>query len=746
MLSEELQKALAVIRDEFDKEDTDTRERQIRQWKKLEFYWAGITKIWWDAVANDWRLAPDADSNESDEHKQINVFRAYLESIIAALSTTVPPIKCAPDDADNISDVLTAKGGTKIASLIYTQIDAPLLWCRALFIYCTQGMIAAYNYSVENKKFGTVEVGVYEDIEKDVPIFTCPNCLTEIQEPDSKWCPNCKTEIEPAEGTIKQSTNELVRTDKKPKARQKIEVNGGLFVKVPNYARNQDDIPYLAYCYETHYSNVYKKYPHLRGMLDGEGTAITGDDLYERWGRMSPQYYGDEPKNTPTVRNWWFRPSAFEVIGDEDLRKDLLKKFPDGVKCVWVNDHYAEAIPEDLDEHWTLTFNPLSEYLHFNPLGDLLTGVQDINDELIALSLGTIEHGIPQTFADPSVLNFDAYRQMETVPGAIYPAKAKSGKTLSEAFYTVDTATLSPEVEPFAAKIQEMGQFVSGALPALFGGNQANSSRTAAQYSMSKNQAMQRLQITWKMVNFFWKNTFSKVIPAYIATMMEDERQVKEEHNSFINIVIKKSEMDGKIGSYSIESSENLPVTWGQVHDTVMQLMQLNNPAILESLGAPENLQVLSSALGLNDFNLLGIKDREKQYEEIQLLTHSEPLPQQNPMTGQMEEVTSVMPELEVDNHAIESELCRDWLVGEMGRQCKIDNPTGYKNVLLHLAAHKQMMQQLQMQEMMAGQPMNMGQPPLDNGSSNGQKPQGPSQQLRPLPQGNKNASSGQPN
>ena len=740
MLSEELQKALATIRDEFDKEDVDTRERQIRQWKKLEFYWAGITKIWWDATAHDWRIAPEFENDE--EHKQINVFRAYLESIIAALSTTVPPIKCAPDDADNTSDVLTAKGGTKIASLIYGQIDAPLLWCRALFVYCTQGMVAAYNYSVEDEKFGTVDVGIYEDIEKDVPIFTCPNCLNEIENPDSMWCESCGTEVEPVEGTIKESTNELVRTDTRPKARQRIEINGGLFVKIPNYARKQEDIPYLSYCYETHYTNVFKKYPHLRGKIETEGSSTNGDEIYERWGRMSPQYYGDEPRNTPTVRNWWFRPSAFEVIGDEKTRNSLLKKFPNGVKCVWVNDHYAESLDESLDEHWTLTVNPLSEFLHFNPLGDLLTSVQDINDELISLSLQTIEHGIPQTFADPSVLNFDAYRTMETVPGAIYPAKAKSGKTLQEAFYTVDTATLSQEVEPFSAKIQEMGQFVSGALPALFGGNQANSSRTASQYSMSKNQAMQRLQITWKMINFFWKNTFSKVIPAYIKTMLEDERQVKEEHNSFINVVIKKSELDGKIGAYSIESSENLPSTWGQVHDTVMSLIQLNNPAVLESLAAPENLQVLSNALGLNDFNLLGIKDREKQYEEIQLLTHSDPLPQMNPMTGMEEEVTSVMPEYEVDNHAIEAELCRDWLVGEMGRQCKVDNPSGYKNVLLHLKVHNQMIQQKQMEEMMSQMPMNMGQPPNGNNQP-GQQPQGQNQ-LRPLPQGKKSNGSGQ--
>src|SRR5712692_239851 len=130
-VDEELQIALKSIVDQFEKDDQEVRYRQIRLWKKLNYYWNGITNIWWSEQAHDWRIWNEADDQE---RKQINVFRAYLESIIAALSVTVPMIKCKPDDADNINDVLTAKGGTKIAELIYDHIDAPLLWCKALFI------------------------------------------------------------------------------------------------------------------------------------------------------------------------------------------------------------------------------------------------------------------------------------------------------------------------------------------------------------------------------------------------------------------------------------------------------------------------------------------------------------------------------------------------------------------------------------------------------------------------------------
>src|SRR5712691_2946601 len=177
-ISEELQIALKTIIDQFEREDQTTRYRQVRLWKKLNYYWNGITNIWWSEQAHDWRIWNESDDDQ--ERKQINVFRAYLESIIAALSATVPTIKCKPDDADNVNDVLTAKGGTKIAELVYDHIDAPLLWCKSLFIYCTQGMVAAYNYTDENEKYGTVDVAKYKDKEEDVSSQTCPNCGTEL--------------------------------------------------------------------------------------------------------------------------------------------------------------------------------------------------------------------------------------------------------------------------------------------------------------------------------------------------------------------------------------------------------------------------------------------------------------------------------------------------------------------------------------------------------------------------------------
>src|SRR6186713_2497660 len=114
-LSEELKNQLKQIIDHFDDEDRAVRDRQIKQWRKLKLLWENVQHTYFSEVAHDWRM-PDvgAGTDESDQgfyDKPVNIFRAYLESIIAALSITVPPITCYPDDADNPLDVITAKTG-----------------------------------------------------------------------------------------------------------------------------------------------------------------------------------------------------------------------------------------------------------------------------------------------------------------------------------------------------------------------------------------------------------------------------------------------------------------------------------------------------------------------------------------------------------------------------------------------------------------------------------------------------------
>jgi hypothetical protein len=767
-IDDDTKRLLKQIVDHFDDEDRAVRDRQIRQWRRLKLLWENIQHAYYSEVAHDWRIPESERSGEDSDQgfydKPVNVFRAYLESIIAALSVTVPPITCYPDDAENPLDLVTAKAGDKIAALVFKHNDVPLLWLHALFVFCTEGMTACYTYAKADEKYGTYEDKKYDEVTETYEQPICPFCQAEMgdkvqtnlikdqfapsDEDVPAWniteemdiCQNCMRTVLPQKQRSNLIVTRLVGITTHPKSRVCMEVFGGLFVKIPVWARTQAECSYLIYSYETHFANVLEQYPELRDKIQRGGATY---DLYEQWGRTSPQYRGEHPINNVTVRNCWLRPSSYNILNEDEI-KDLRKQFPNGVKVVVVNDQVAAACNEALDDCWTITNNPLSDYIHFDPVGLLLTSVQDITNDLISLVLQTVEHGIPQTFADPKVLNFNAYRQSEVIPGGIYPATPKSGRALSEGFYEVKTATLSQEVLPFAQKIQEIGQLVSGALPSLFGG-QMSGSRTASEYSMSRAQALQRLQTTWKMLLLWWKNVFGKVIPLYIKEMKDDEKQVKkDEFGNFVNVFIRMAEIQGKIGSIELEANENLPITWNQQKDAIMELFGMNNDAIMATLMSPENIPYIKKAIGLSEYIIPGEDDRQKQYEEIQLLVNSEPIvvppdpmmAQQAMMMGMPPpppvELPSIEPDFDVDNHPLEADICRRWLVSDAGRMTKLENPNGYKNVLLHMKMHKDMDMQKQMQDMQKQMMAQQGMmPPVQQAGQGApvnqqQGPQGP--------------------
>lgn len=170
-----------------------------------------------------------------------------------------------------------------------------------------------------------------------------------------------------------------------------------------------------------------------------------------------------------------------------------------------------------------------------------------------------------------------------------------------------------------------------------------------------------------------------------------DEREVvRNQDGSFVNLFIRRAELEGSIGKIELEANENLPQTWAQTKDTIEKLMQNASPVIQQMISDPNNLPLIHDALGLPDFYVPGENDVIKQYDEIKILLNSEPIPSMeiDELTGQPREEPSVEIDPMMDNHAIEFSVCRSWAVSEAGQEAKKINPAGYKNVLLHAAAH----------------------------------------------------------
>jgi hypothetical protein len=684
-------------------------------YKKHDLFWHGIQKVVQDDISRDW-VTPQGFLNshqnlELDENgiedRPINIYRAHGESIIAALSTGLPYVRFFPDDADNSADLNTAKASSKIAELVQRQNEAEILFIYALFLMYNQGVVFAYTYHDEDEKYGVITKQVQNGLKTEqIEQPTCPLCQYPFPEetiPDEMGnltCESCGQSIPQDEivpQTLELQTPNMEEVQE-PKAQEKIELFGPLNVRVPTFCRKLRDVPYLCLEIEQHVSLLREIYPDFFERIETKNSG----ELYERWARENSEF---QSKDVLTVRKFWLRPYSLNIYGTGQDKKEIIEalkiKYDKGVCVTFIEDMLVDAYDDDLDARWTATESPLDTKIHADPLGAPILPVQEIRTEFVELIVETVEQGIPHTFADPDVLDFDAYKENQNGVGMVHPAKARAGANLGNYFFTLHTATLSAETKEFVASLDADAQFVGGAFPSVFGGMLKGGSQTAAEYEMSRNQALQRLSTSWKVINSWWARVMEKCVRSYIEHVQGDEKIVKTSGDSYINSWIRSSELKGKIGGASSETSEQFPVSWVQKRAMLLELMGMNNPFIMMALQDVENANKANQLL-MPDLKAPGTDDRDKQLAEIAELLTGQPYeePVIDPMTGlpgfDPETGAEIPPKLmpsveidpEVDNHDVHIQVCKAWAVSISGRAAKVENPEGYANVIAHMMMH----------------------------------------------------------
>jgi len=694
---------------EAEREDEDIRRRPLREAKRNECYFSNMQKFFYDEVARDYRALESVvkEVEELEDIKQINIYRPFLESLIAALSVSLPNVEFTPDDSEDSDDVETAEAYTRISELVAKHNLAPLMLIKAITLFFNQGTIFGYNYYKEDSAYGVIRKPITETNSKLVGDLQCPECgntlgSTDIvnnkslnpdvlKSPDiqraaigaaqammpQQTCENCNQNVTPEiAGTRIEYEDEVVGYEETPKGRSRFDIFGMTSVKIPFYARNQESIGYLILRLEDHIAKFKKVYSEFADKIGAEG-GDTG--RYERWSRLPLEYNSGVMKNITTLRTAWFRPWYFYHLAIEDA-EFLESKYPNGVSASIIGDTIVEKKVEKLDDKWTLSFDPRSNYVHGEPHGNLLVPLADAETDIFNLGLQSIEYGIPETFAHPKTLNLQKYKETRAAPGMIVPALPPGpDKTISDGFHTLQTATLSGEYTRFAESLTQKQQFVSGAFPSIFGGAPEGSD-TAAVYQESRNRALQRLQLTWQIISVFWSRLITKCVTDYAENLKEDESYSKKQNGTFVNVWVRTSQLKGKIGHVEPEVSQQIPQSWSQKKDFFMQLIQLQIPEVGQIVLHPNNIENLKQMVGMPEFYLPGECDRNKQFSEYYELSQGQSLDGQH---------SSVPIDIVVDDHQLQMLVLKNILVGSVGVQLYKTNPQGYQNCILHYREHE---------------------------------------------------------
>lgn len=713
---DELNDLLLALLLNYDRDDEITRDAQLRLWVRNDLFIKGITNVYYSTISRDYRsLADGPDESEYDDDlddKVVNLLKPYRESIVAALSVGLPVTRFYPEDADNADDILAAQTWTRAADLIRRKNKAKFLFIRALSIYWAEGFVAAYNYADTDSKYGVQQVP-RAPVDQTTYNHTayCPDCAGPLAQgqsdqpfpPDQPGptvaCPDCAQNVQTMVESEPTTTQVSDGFDSVPKTKECVEIYGGRHVQVAPYARNIQQTPYLILNEDFNINQMKEEHREFADKISVGGDRM----LYDRWARLGFRYRSDYATKIVTRRKAWFHPWAFHELGFDNADL-LLQMFPDGICATFVGDILVKIIAEKMEDHWTVATDPMEDYIHGEPPMNASVPIQEMYTEATQLTLETMRYSITETFIDSTILDLKKYALEEIKPGTITPVKAPLGGNVGASITSTKPATLSQEVNIFREKLQEDGQFTSGAFPSIYGGQIQTGSDTAAEYSMSRAQAMQRLQLFYQMMSFFWSDLEGKATRDFLANLRTDQSDVVSQGKSaFITVWIKQSELTGAIGTIEPESSEQFPVSWAQKRDALYQLIQLNNDFLNEAIYHPENRSYVAEVLGLPDLYIPGDEDRVKQLHEILELIQGQPIP-----TGQVgpDGQPALMPSIPIDpgidDDVVQIGVIKAWCISPVGIYVKQTNQMGMANVEAHMKMHMAHQAQMQQQQMMA--------------------------------------------
>lgn len=686
---DEVANALKQLLQNAENEDRALRDRYLNIWQRLDFYWNNILDIFQDPTTGIWRTPNWTELEGELPPRLINIYRPHGEAIVAALSIEVPAVYFHPDDADNPDDIEAAKAYRSIVELLQLHNDAPMQIIKSIVTLFNYGTIFGYNYRHADPKFGTIKSPKIQLTDITTFQSLCPQCGTTFDvsegQPDIAYsCVECGYQGPPEVIPILEQIPQIVGFDESPKGTVCQEIYSGLNVKVPAYVRKQEDCGYLLL-------RFLQGTAMLRSVFQEEGIEDGQSLDWESYAKIPISYLWEMPENAANVSCLWVRSWQFFQLPDKLLVARLVKTFPDGCYAIFVNDNFMVAYPENMDDHWTISANPMGDNLYARPLGENLSTIQDIRAQLVEIEIQTAEFGIPETFADPRVLDFTKYGQGQSKPGMITQVKAQPGKSIADGFHTNKPAVLSPEIAPLKSQMDQDAQFVTGSFASVYGGVMQGGSKTASEYAQSRAAALQRLGTIWRIVKSFWCKFQSRSAVEYanvLKELGEDERFTKRDGENFVNNWIRVSSLRGKVGRVEPESSEQLPVSWAAKKDELKMLLATNNDMILSWLAAPENIGFVKDTLGIPELHIPGENARVRQLTEFQMTAQGIDVPI-NP---------------EIDNHAVHIQVLKSLLESPIR-----DGLTeqGFQATMAHLSYHLEyeaMMMQQQMDQQLAAQ------------------------------------------
>lgn len=520
----------------------------------------------------------------------------------------------------------------------------------------------------------------------------------------------------------------------------KISAHGVLETKaVPITANCQEDLVAFILSDELDIYKAKGKYPKYKKQIN-EGSESLGESAYERLARLgvlqgsSTMRAGDAFSHLVTRHVVFLRPETFDKL-DDKIREEIETQFPDGAKVIFCGEQYCGSQNISMDEQITIGFPGPGDGMSRPSMGKRVVPLQDAFNDELNLWHEAHDYCVPTLFMYSETGDIEAVRQQISEPGNIVPFSAlpPGASSAESAFYAAVLEGIPATLPQLIEFLQgPLAQFISGAFPALFGGDTGDND-TAKGISIQRDQAMGRMGLPWGSVQRLFAGAYTNAVIAVVKNSSDEDNFSYSIPNKTGGITVEKLSIGDLRDGNAIckaDTDASFPESTNAKRQTYQTLMAAaeRNPILAQTMADPNNLEYGHDIIGLPDLVVPGAQSRNKQLIEIEQLLAESPIPPtmaeiqqaalQNPQlmqamtqweqqnqaaaqSGQGPIPPPIPPEMftpsvgidaDFDNNAVEYQTVADWLSGDLCRKEKEKTPPnlqGIQNVRLHGLLHK---------------------------------------------------------
>src|SRR5580658_322962 len=727
----------------FSRDSPPRREEIIRIWERRLFdrgfqHILPLRQGGWALPAQGTGYGYGEESSKSNF--ETNIYNSFNQMITAALTREVPNTRFKSSRPHDDAGITAAQSSESLKiqiirnnkMLTLLEDACRLLWTdgRVIFETCYMKDAARFGYADddddedEDDKQKKEREGVVPEDENDGHLPS-----TEGGESDDGGGTGQDSDSESGEtdeDSEKESEKEIDGSEdeeKEPNGQEVIRCGGALEWKLPIRANCLNDCGYAIRSQEFDQFKEKAQFPDVAENIKPAKGGPGGDDLDRlarlnvEQGMMDSYNTADSEANTVTEVKAWIRPWQLLELDDAN-RESIMKKFPSGMQVIFCGDTFCEARDEEMNDHLTLLHALPGDGMHRAGLGDWMLPIQKVLNNWLELANDYFVRGVPDTWMDNEMFDVDAIRDQVNLPGERHPFQREPGVTMDQVIWQETPPQFPEQLTAFIQDFKgETAQLLSGAFPALFGGD-TGSNDTMGGIQLQRDQALGRLGLTWRRLK-----------EAIACVMMNAVQCLAKNHDhpifvqDKVSVTIEMASLKGNMIAYP-EVDENFPETPTQKQNRVIEVIQdaTTKPMLGTIVDDPDNLELVRDAVGLENFVIKALESRDKQLGEIEVMLLSGPIP--NPKIKQakkllaqlamqaatdptaqdkIQQVTQAMAtlpplvsseeiDIECDDHEIEAATTLRFINSPRGRAMRNgeeEERNSFANIRLHYIEHR---------------------------------------------------------